>query len=336
LAGRFLANQPLPHRKWAASDDGERVDVGRAYDIIDNWRAAHSGPMTTVYITLHRKAKAIYPSALVVQRLKRQASIQLKLENEGTMRLVQMQDIGGCRAIVRSVGEVRRLYRQYSEWPVWGSICDEDDYITKPKVSGYRGIHLIYRYEGKKPDWHGLKVEIQLRSRRMHAWATAVEIVGAFTHQALKASQGEAEWLRFFALMSSALARVEHTHTVAGTPRRKRDLTGELRSLATALRFAVVLDTYRSGLQIALSAPTSAYWFVLVLDLNTRHVDAYGWNRSDFAAAQERYESIEREQRPGINAVLVSSDSVRNLKRAYPNYFLDAEFFVELVHDAIG
>lgn len=49
LAGRFLANQTLPNRRWAASDDGEWVDVGRAYEIIDNWRAAHSGPMTTVY-----------------------------------------------------------------------------------------------------------------------------------------------------------------------------------------------------------------------------------------------------------------------------------------------
>jgi hypothetical protein len=66
--------------------------------------------------------------------------------------------------------------------------------------------------------YNGLRIEMQLRSRLQHAWATAVETVGTFLRQALKSSQGEGAWLKFFALMGSALARREHTPLVPGTP----------------------------------------------------------------------------------------------------------------------
>ncbi|MBU6438396.1 MAG: hypothetical protein KGQ77_12790, partial [Betaproteobacteria bacterium] len=54
------------------------------------------------------------------------------------------------------------------------------------------------------------KIEVQLRTRLQHAWATAVEIVDAFTGQALKSglklNSGDPKWRRFFALMSSVIA----------------------------------------------------------------------------------------------------------------------------------
>jgi putative GTP pyrophosphokinase len=88
-----------------------------------------------------------------------------------------------------------------------------DDYVTAPKPSGYRSVHLRLRLPTVSSDrsstYNGLNIEVQIRSRLQHAWATAVVTVCTFTQQALKSSQGEGEWLRFFQLMSSEVAHVE-------------------------------------------------------------------------------------------------------------------------------
>ncbi len=39
---------------------------------------------------------------------------------------------------------------------------------------------------------------MQIRTAVQHSWATAVEVVGAFTAQSLKSSQGNEKWLDFF------------------------------------------------------------------------------------------------------------------------------------------
>ena len=39
---------------------------------------------------------------------------------------------------------------------------------------------------------------------------------------------------------------------------------------------------------------------------------------------------------PGIQAVLVSVDSVAGLRSAYPNYYLDTRAFLKVVRDTIG
>jgi ppGpp synthetase/RelA/SpoT-type nucleotidyltranferase len=38
----------------------------------------------------------------------------------------------------------------------------EDDYIRQPKISGYRGVHLVYRYlRDRQETYNGLSVEVQ-------------------------------------------------------------------------------------------------------------------------------------------------------------------------------
>jgi hypothetical protein len=56
-----------------------------------------------------------------------------------------------------------------------------------------------------------------------------VETVGTFVRQALKSSQGEAEWLRFLALMGTALAFRERTSPVPDTTTDPRELVKALR-----------------------------------------------------------------------------------------------------------
>jgi hypothetical protein len=303
-------------------------DYSDAIAIINNWRASHSFPLRTFQGNLRHHAEAVYRSAVVAQRLKRISSITLKLQLRPTMRLAQMQDIGGCRAVLLSVSQVKQLRRRYGEWFAH-ELVDEDDYISKPRDSGYRGIHLVYAYNN--PNWseyHGLRVEVQMRSRLQHAWATAVEIVGTFTHQSLKSSQGEADWLRFFALMGSAFAHSERTTLVPDTPTTSKALKSELRHYARVLDVHQVLERFTEGLAIApLLGPREGRWVVMVLDTNERKLTT--WAHRRLPDAEQRLENLEHDMagRAGVDAVLVSVSQLKSLRRAYPNYFGDTNVF---------
>ena len=159
---------------------------------IGNWRACHGWPLNTFKLWLLEKAKHLDNGSLVAQRLKRLKSIAQKLKRFPGIKLSQMQDIAGCRAILPTVKHVDGLVLKYRKSDIKHELIRMDDYIREPKASGYRGIHLIYRYfSDKNTTYNDLKVEVQLRSTAQHLWATAVETVGTFTQQALKSSTGK-------------------------------------------------------------------------------------------------------------------------------------------------
>ena len=84
-----------------------------ALDIVNNWRSSHSFPLNTFTVGLRRRAKGIDAHCIIAQRIKRMSSIELKLSRFPTMTLAQMQDLGGCRAVMSSVSVVSRLVREY-------------------------------------------------------------------------------------------------------------------------------------------------------------------------------------------------------------------------------
>jgi hypothetical protein len=179
---------------------------------------------------------------------------------------------------------------------------------------------------------------MQIRSQAQHAWATAVEIVGTFIQQALKSSQGQEDWLRFFALMGTAMAIKEKCPPVPNTPTTARDLKRELKSYVKKLDVDVRLRTYGEAIQIVdESGLGDADYYLLELDPSAMRVSVQGFTRSGLDMASNEYLEIEKKiLGTGSDAVLVSADSMDALKRAYPNYFLDTHRFLEAVNDAIG
>lgn len=145
-------------------------------EIVNNWRTAHSWPLNTFQTTLRKRARTIDPNVLIAQRLKRLASIEAKLKRFPNMKLSQMQDLGGCRAVMKGADHVYGLVELYlesgSKNPHRHEFIDGDDYIGSPKADGYRGIHLVYKYKTsveKYAPFNGLRIEIQLRSQLQHA-----------------------------------------------------------------------------------------------------------------------------------------------------------------------
>ena len=89
----------------------------KALKILDNWRAIHRYPMHIFKKRLKRVSEKIDKDALTVQRLKRLPSTLKKLQrkyhgNKPTMKLSQMQDIAGCRAVMPNVELARKLYKE--------------------------------------------------------------------------------------------------------------------------------------------------------------------------------------------------------------------------------
>jgi hypothetical protein len=313
-----------------------------AFDIINNWRAVHSFPLNTFQKTLRNKARQIDTECLVAQRIKRFSSIMSKLERFPKMNLSRMQDIGGCRAVVASVAHVNKLVNVYELSDIKHKVARRDDYIDNPKPSGYRGIHIVYSYfSDRRQTYNGLKIEMQFRSQLQHAWATAVETVGTFIQQALKSSQGEEDWLRFFALMGTAIAFREHSPPVPGTPPNRRELKEELRHLAQQLNVENRLQTFGAALRTVetAGAPKKAHYFLLTLDPAANSVTVKAYRYHELERATSDYLTTERaiaEQGTGADAVLVSVESMDSLRRAYPNYFLDTDAFVKAVKQAVA
>ena len=313
------------------------VSLECAYNILNNWRSSHAFPLNTMQMYLRRKSQHEYARSLVAQRIKRLSSIEAKLLRFKWLKLSEMQDTGGCRAIVRSAKQVENLVEEYRTSRIRHKLVRSDDYINNPKKSGYRGHHLIYRYRSdKNTTYNDLKIEIQIRSSLQHTWATAVETVGTFTQQALKSSQGEQDWLRFFALMGSLFAKREVRPLVPGTPVNQPELLEELTYYARKLDVIERLNAYRVALEaITEGRVVKGRYFLLVLDIQRRTVEVHGFRYIE--EASQAYLDAERRisVRAGNDAVLVSVESLESLKRAYPNYFLDADQFRHEVLSAL-
>ena len=300
-------------------------------DVIDNWRAAHAYPLQIFYNTLRYRARKIHRTPLVTQRTKRFVSILTKLDREPDMKLSQMQDIGGCRAVLPTLGHVRRLEKVYYTRPFEHEALNHKDYIEHPQKSGYRSLHLKYKYKGagEKSVYNDLKIEIQLRTELQHTWATAVETAGTFTKQALKSYQGDQNWLRFFSLMSSIFALREKCPVVPGTSDNQEELISEIRDLNECHQIARSLSGTTAALSHIRTRKKDKFYFLVHLNPSDMNVQLYEYGRDESQIANKDYIELERKALgTNTNVVLVSTSSIKALERAYPNYFLDARSFL--------
>lgn len=309
-------------------------EIDEALKIINNWRAAHNFPLNTFQMRLRGITKKINPESLVVQRIKRLSSIKHKLTRFPEMNMAQMQDIGGCRAIMANVSEVDRIVDIYKNESrgVKHKLAKEQDYIQYPKLSGYRGVHLIYKYRSDKDKvYDDMRIEIQVRTLIQHAWATTVEIVGTFIKQSLKSSQGEEDWLRFFALMSSAMAITEGKPSIPNTPSTLLELQDEITTLAKNLDVEGRLTAFRRSIRILGDENDlgNAHYYLIELNPSAGSLLIRPYTQTQWATASKDYETIERRiLNDTSDVVLVSADSIAALKLAYPNYYLDAGLFL--------
>ena len=310
------------------------LDVEEAIEIINEWRAAHAFPLNTMQMRLRNKASEVdRRRPFVSQRIKRLPAIDSKLRRLKNVTLSQMQDIGGCRGVVASNRQVARVAERYKQGRIRHKLERENDYIAKPTPDGYRSLHLIYRYySDQNPQYDGQRIEVQIRSRLQHAWATAVETVDAFTSQNLKGNLGRKDFARFFSLMGSWIAFRERTTFVPNTPDSIDELLLELKSLSEELNIADRLRAFRASVRYIQGLQTR--YHIIQLDQENRRVRATSYDR--FEIASSKYAELETQYRnqPHMDVLLASVHGAE-LRRAYPNYFADTNIFIRELSRAL-
>ncbi|MDR1146248.1 MAG: RelA/SpoT domain-containing protein [Verrucomicrobiales bacterium] len=328
-AGRVLiADQATPRER------------DTAWQTLNDWRSLHLVPLNTFQATLRHYVKEVAErKGIVVQRLKRAPTILDKLKNrQQTMRLRQMQDIGGLRAIVPDIKKARELEKKFNAYSARTKhhLTKQRDYIAAPKKSGYRGIHIIYQYHSpEKPEYDGLYVEIQLRTRLQHLWATAVETVGFFLQEALKSSQGNQDWLDFFKLVSALLAREENEqpHADFGLC-TKAELVAKINQLDRSRHVFKHLETIQKTKFARENSKLNgaAYWVIETLLNGNSTVKFYPFLESQKEAADLTYRQLEQTPEYLLGkkqVVLISSDSLSKIEQAYPNFLGDIDEFIK-------
>ena len=125
-------------------------EFSQAMDVLPYWRFTHEEPLEKAYelvegITYQKDNKSI-----CAKRLKRHVSIVNKLRRFDKMKLRNMQDIGGCRAIVASIKKLRKVEREHKKRPEFkfrNKQLKIEDLVDSPKEDGYRSVHSIGKFK---------------------------------------------------------------------------------------------------------------------------------------------------------------------------------------------
>lgn len=334
LAGKVLAkNKP------------NRLSIEEAISIADAWRACHAYPINTFQSTLRRKLSKFSNDPLVAQRLKRMPTIVEKLHRYPKMQLSRMQDIGGVRAILDSVHDVYLLAEEYKDKSRFThELVREKDYIKRPRdEDGYRSLHLIYKYKNKQAKaYNGLLLELQIRTKLQHTWATAVETMGTFLGQALKSRLGDKAWLEFFSVVGSAFASIENTDLLQKhKSMSQKEIFGKVASMNEELKVLEKIKGYSIAVnEINKRGSSDVGWsyHLIVLNSEQKTVQIKPYKRGSIKQATDDYSKVEEEAARGkkIEAVLVSAGPLSALRQAYPNFFLDIGGFVDRIEFIIA
>lgn len=319
-------------------DSLTEAEYKEAMSVVSGWRSMHLRPMRTIHALVERKINALgLKRTIVASRVKRTPSIAAKLIRFPDMGLQRMQDIAGVRAILSNVDDVRRLHAaimdgRRRQLPV----IAPKDYIANPKLDGYRGIHQVVKYHSGSPRYeasNGLQVEIQIRSTLQHYWATAVETLGLIEKSSFKTGIGDERFKQFFRL-GSALFSIREKQPIVESLRDKtpREIVSECMALEKELSVFEKLSAFASAISAVCGVPgrSSDALYLIMLDSAAGTVSWVPFARAQQAIAEELYTMIEMKQKqnPLVDVVLASAKDMRDLKLAYPNYFIDTRAFI--------
>lgn len=308
-------------------DDPDMMDRhAEIFRVAYGWRNAHFWPMRSMRMELGRISRAVCDDILTAGRLKRMHSIRMKLRNSST-KFERMQDLGGCRAIVGSPASVSGIVGEYRGGSSRHILAREADYVQFPRASGYRSYHLVMRYKARDErdaQFDGLQIELQVRTKNQHAWATAVEAIGLITGFDLKHENGDQRWIQFFDAMSADIAAEEGCSVVDRWADRaiRRDA---IKTLAVDLNASRLLEQCAHAVHaLEHRIGEGSKYYTIRFDPETKTVSVRGYTAPGAGVQSAAYQET---QFRTMDSVLVDVDRAENLRKAYPNYFLDVGLF---------
>ena len=172
-------------------------------------------------------------------------------------------------------------------------------------------------------------VELQIRTKLQHSWATAVEIIDNVEKETLKAGTGRQEYRYFFKLASALFSIEEGTTIVEGVPTTPDEIIKELYKIENTYHLREKLSAYSNAIKITGKYPRSAAYYLLVTDMRKKAISVTPYSNSEISSATNAYSAKERFKNNGIDVVLVAGNNFDVIRESYPNYFLEAKFFLQ-------
>ena len=331
-AGEALAGA-VPWNNRTEADAARQV-----FRIAHNWRDSHAFPMRKVRyeLTSQLRRQRLGVAGNTGARLKRMPSIRRKLAAiPGNLN--QMNDLAGCRVILPSIDDVE-TFLEGLRAETSNEVFREYPYIQEMKQDGYRSHHMVLKYRGVGDEavYQGRRVEVQVRTQLQHSWATAVEAVGLYRREDLKAGRGDPSWLRLFRLMSEEFALEEGCSPACNERileitelERKLDAVENLERLSQAFSYS---ESY------SFDPKDKPDYFQIEYDRAVGRVHIRPFFGPIYATmSYDAAEVKNAESGSGdTKIVLVEVDEIENLRAAYPNYFGDVQKFKSKLRDAAG
>ncbi len=306
--------------------------------IIEDWRKMHMLPLQELVKEVTKiLSEAGIIAAFSSHRLKRMTSIVAKLRHNPGMGLGGLQDIGGARFVFEDISMLLKAQEVISGASFSHFTLDRQpyDYVANPKESGYRSIHFAYKYISDDAEYDGLRVELQIRTRLQHDWAMAVETAELISKSSLKASLGDKRWLEFFKLASAVFARKEGM-PVAEAYREysESDYCREYSDLEKNNKFLDQLRALVSAVEITEQHSLKIGYAVIFIQFDKKTVQLRHYLPEALEGATAYYAEVEKSINDENSAVvLVSVSDMKELKEAYPSYFLNAGEFIQALQE---
>lgn len=295
-------------------------------NIFDGYRESHLQPLTNLTAEIQNALGTLGQKYYIAQRLKRKPQILRKLSRL-SVRLTQLQDIGGLRIIVEDNSVVDKistiidshigLSSQFSR------VRDSDYRVLGRDDSGYRALHKILSAGN-------LFLEVQVRTRAQHYWAESVERTSVFYGRRLKEGEGSNVVLSYFKDLSRVFSEIErgfklspeNLDTLSTLQKKSEDII-RADGNANLIDGVVNEDVVKTLIQKERSNPSRVNNWILVFDWRTANFVTWDIVSRDPTEAVKTYSRYEKDfpEKDNYEVVLIGSSDVATVQKTHSHYF---------------
>ena len=316
----------------------------------DNFREAHN--IIIKLFTIELKKVNFSKQHLTASRNKRIETIISKLCRPEKPKLDRIHDIAGTRIIFENIKSLEDYIDilENTELVNFKEKINEDknryNYIKNPKSDGYRSIHKVFYYSSNIPystlnekrfNLENKKIELQLRTRLQHIWATTVEIydiinksnIKTGTHNKLETKEG-----LFFKKCSLVFEGIE-SNDVEKIKININEIFRDKDLVEIYNRLKWIKNIKNIQLPKTLGSDEV---FILITDLNKGKTTFFTTDpiekndKQDTFLINASYRRLEEKNTKGeYILLLLTLGDIKKLKNVYPNYFLNTNEFISIL-----
>ena len=305
----------LGKRIREAYGDGSGHVAESDLSLLQEYRLSFRDDIASVFKILYDVSKRVDKNCIVTYRVKRINSIIEKLKRFPEAALDNFVDIAGCRCITENNDDVYKIVKKLKNHPSL-KISQIKDYIQGPQPEGYQSVHLyVSLIDSPKKS-----VEIQVRSRKQHDWATLVEISDVIVKDARLKEYGEPkDLLEFHRILSFPEETLtEEQRATYFDMLKKYDYVNLMHGVFIqniALRY-LWINTHSSAMK-------NFFLIESGIDFKTR-IDCF----QTFQEAEEAYfERFKQDSNANLVLTQIQNVTFEQLSTAYSNYVLSAHNF---------